>query len=486
MDIARRSVTSSAYNVTANTIQMIVNFGRSVVLARLLAPDVFGVFVFASSIVVLSQAFADFGLKSAFLKLTTESDQQEAIKVHFTLTALFSTVWAVLLIVGVALFAPPETRWVFWFLTITALISQLTLSPRVLLISRVRFRRLALLEIITSIVGTVIAIGLAWYGFGLLSLLVPQAVTLLIAMVMLYVIRPVWRPQLGWNRQLVRQFLSFGSKVYVNQILLQTLDRLDDIWTGGVLGGTALGYYSRAYKFSTYPRRILSRPLASVADGTYAQLKENRLRLSQAFFRVNALLIRSNFLLAGILILIAPEFIRIVLGVKWMPMLEAYRLMLLYTLLDPIKLTIANVITISGAPDKVRRARFIQLIVMIAGMVTLGPALGISGVALAVNLMLVVGICILLWQVRAFVDFSLIKLFAAPALALFIGLALARFAITIPGVLGSDWRTAGVKIIVYGVVYAGLLFLLERRNIPMLFGMLRHLRVSPKLEENEC
>jgi len=485
MDVSRRSVTSSAYNITANIVQIIVNFGRSVALARLLGPDIFGVFVFASSIVDLSQVLSDFGLKSAFLKQATESDQREAAKVHFTLTALLSAFWAILMIAGVALFAPPEIRWVFWFLTCTAFVFRLTHTPRIMLTSRVEFRRLALLEIISSIIGAVIAIGLAWYGFGLLSLLVPKAVTLLIAVVIFYVIRPVWRPQLGWNRPLVRQFLSFGSRVYVSQILLQALDRLDDIWTGAVLGATSLGYYSRAYKFATYPRIILSKPLSSVAEGTYAQLKNNRKQLSQAFFRVNALLVRSNFMLSGILILIAPEFIRIVLGVKWMPMLEAFRLMLLYTLLDPIKLTVANVITISGAPEKVRLARFLQLIVMIVGLITLGQAFGISGVALAVNLMLVVGISVLLWQVREFVDFSLIKLFAAPALALFIGLLLARLSITIPGVLGSDWRTAGVKIIVFIVVYTGLLTLLERRNILMLFGMLRHLRVSLKPDQNE-
>jgi O-antigen/teichoic acid export membrane protein len=203
-------------------------------------------------------------------------------------------------------------------------------------------------------------------------------------------------------------------------------------------------------------------------------VKEDRLKLSKAFFRVNAYLVRINFLFAGILALVAPEFIRIVLGAQWMPMLDAFRLMIIYTLLDPIKLTVANVITASGAPEKVTRARLIQFISMIIGLFILVPRYQIAGVAIAVDLMLVIGILILFWEVRHYVDFSLTKLFGIPGLGLVVGMILARLAINLPGVLGSDWSTAGVKILVFSTLYIGTLITFERKNIQMVLNILEN------------
>lgn len=220
----------------------------------------------------------------------------------------------------------------------------------------------------------------------------------------------------------MRYFLRFGSRVLVAGLLAQALDRVDDLWAGLYLGETLLGFYSRAYQFATYPRKILATPVNAVAGGTYAELKEDRTSLSKAFFRVNALLVRSGFLVAGLLALIAPEFIRLVLGTKWPPMLSAFCLVLVFTLFDSLKGTIADLVRMGvGKPEQVVQARLAQLVVLVLGLFVLGPRLGIAGVALAVDAMLVVGIMFLLWRARAYVDFSLPRLFAVPGLAVCLG-----------------------------------------------------------------
>jgi O-antigen/teichoic acid export membrane protein len=290
---------------------------------------------------------------------------------------------------------------------------------------------------------------------------------------LLYVVRPVWRPRLGWSRELVRYFIGFGSKVFGTALLREALDRVDDIWTGVALGERALGFYDKAFSFATYPRQVLSAPLAEVVVGAYAQLRDDRLRLSQTFSRVNVLMVRANFWMAAMLWLIAPEFIRVALGARWLPMLDAFRLMLVYTLFDPIKSIIAAVLINSGAPERVIRARVVQLVVMVAGLVTLGPRLGIAGVALAVDVMLVVGMVILYAEARGFVDFSLGRIYATPALAMGVGLAAVYAALALPGVSGSDWHTGPVKIVVFSLVYAGLVGLLERDRMAELWRTLR-------------
>jgi O-antigen/teichoic acid export membrane protein len=334
---------------------------------------------------------------------------------------------------------------------------------------------LALMQFVDAILSSALAIVLAWRGVTLWALLATDIITLSVNIYGLYLWRPVWKPRLAWSAPVVRYLLSFGGRTFVADVLMRALDRVDDLWTGLALGETALGFYSRAYTFAIYPRYILAMPINTVAGGTYAELKEDRPRLSKAFFRSNAFLVRTGFLLGGLLALAAPEFIRLALGEKWLPMLTAFRLMLVYTLFDPIKITVADVLTASGAPGKVVWVRAIQLVVLIAGLVSLGPWLGISGVAIAVDAMLVVGIVLLLWQVRAYVDYSIRRLFLVPGLALLAGLALASGAVAIPTLQGSDWITGAVKIAVFSSVFLGIVLLVERREIPRYVSMLRQL-----------
>ncbi len=163
--------------------------------------------------------------------------------------------------------------------------------------------------------------------------------------------------------------------------------------------------------------------------------------------------------------LIAPEFIRILLTDKWLPMLDAFRLMLIFTLLDPLKLSISEVLSAVGKPELVVRTRWIQLGVLILGLALLSPSNGIAGVALAVDIMLVAGIAILLWSVRRFVDYSLAGLFAVPAAALAVGLILTTLTAGLSAIPANDWLTGGIKTVVFCLVYMFVLLVFERSRL---------------------
>jgi O-antigen/teichoic acid export membrane protein len=479
MSLAERSVRAVGWNALSNSARVVILFGRSVLLARWLPVETFGVYAGANAVVALAGIVATFGMGAAFLHRCAETeDEEHTAAVHFTLQLILTLAWTGLMLLGALLFTDGETQLALLLMTVTTAGTQLTHTPRLILVRRVVHRRLALLDFLNAALTTAVAVGLAWGGIQLWALLATDVVAVILALSMLYLWRPVWRPRLAWDRQVIRYLLRFGSRSFAAVALQRALDKVDDLWTRLFLGTNAMGLYSRAYTFATYPRTILALPVNAVADGTYAELKGQRRRLSQAFFRANALLVRTGFFLAGVLALVAPEFIRLLLGAKWLPMLDAFRLMLVYTLLDPIKITVASVITASGTPERVIRVRFVQLVILFIGLVTLGPAFGITGVAVAVDLMLVVGILLLLMEARRFVDFSWFRLFAVPTLALAVGLLSGRLAIMLPGVLQSDWSSGGVKMAAFLVLYVGILLGLERENVRVLVRILMTLRRS--------
>jgi len=474
-DLSQRSITSLSWNLISSLLMVVVGFIRSILLARLVSVEAFGIYGWAGSFVMLSGVIANFGLPNAFVHRSAETENEnDAAASYFALRILLSGAWFVLLSGYALICTTNDTRAALLIIAIVTFIGgHLTQIPRYILVRRIIHQRIALFQILDVIISSLAALYLAWRGANLWALLITDIIGCILSIVLFYLWRPVWRPRFSWNAQHFRYYFVFGRKQLLVDVLLSALDRVDDLWTGFALGDLAMGYYSKAYSFATYPRKIIAAPINQVALGAYAELKDDRFRLSQAFFRFNALLIRSGFLLAGLLALIAPEFIRLLLTDKWMPMLDAFRLMLLYTLFDPLKMTISSVFIAMGKPGHVARVHSLQLLVLIVGLLALGPLFDIAGVALAVNLMLVVGIGLFLWQVRDYVDYSLPKLFAIPLLAVGLGMGVTYLALRWPGVAGSDWRTGAVKLVVFTLVYSGLLALLERRNLRLLWAMLR-------------
>jgi O-antigen/teichoic acid export membrane protein len=419
----------------------------------------------------------------AFLHRAPETeDEEQAAAVYFSLQLLFAAIWTALLLTCTFMFARGPDRTALVIITLTQGGVLVANIPRAILVRRVAHRRLALLQISDVVLSAGIALFLAWRGVGLWALLTTNVITLATNVFFLYIWRPVWRPRLAWAPQTARYFLRFGSRNTVASALLQALNHVDDLWTGSYLGKAQLGHYSRAYTFATYPRTILAASINKVAGGTYAELKENRRRLSQAFFRANAFLVRGGFFLAGILALVAPEFIHLVIGDKWLPMLQAFRLMLVFTMLDPIKVTVAELFVAVGRPEQVIQARIVQLVALVTGLSVLGPTFGISGVALAVDLMLVIGIAILLWQARIYVNISLIRLFAVPTLALVLGLALGYGAVELSDIGEPSWWTAMIKALTFSMVYSLVSLVLERHQVAEMLSILCGYFIQPARE----
>ncbi|MBE2199904.1 MAG: oligosaccharide flippase family protein [Anaerolinea sp.] len=476
MDLLKRSVVSVGWNMAANVISVLVLFARSVILARLLPVTAFGVYAFASSWVALTIVFATFGLGTAFLHRCEETeDVQQAAAVHFTLTTLFVLAWGALHILAAFWLTDGLNRGALIFLVVVRGLSQLTETPRLLLVRQVAHQRLAVIETVMDILSTLVAVLLALRGVAVWALLATDAVMLLVTAGGLYLWRPFWRPRFAWVPRVVRYYLRFGVQDVGAAALTRALDRLDDLWTGIYLGKEALGFYSRAYTFATYPRQVLATPINQVVTGTYAELKGDTHRLSQAFFRSNALLVRSGFYFGGLLALVIPEFIYLIIGVKWLPMMTTFRLMLLFTLLDPLKATIATLFTAVGRPSIVLRIRAIQLLIMIPGLFLLGLPWGIEGVALAVNVMLLVGLFLLLRAARQFVQFSVRRLFLLPGVAVAVGLGAALIGFQLAGWqdVTPNWATAVLKTALFSIPYLLILFLGERHELLDMVALVR-------------
>ena len=221
-----------------------------------------------------------------------------------------------------------------------------------------------------------------------------------------------------------------------------------------------------------YQPRIIACGRLRVIPGTVQIVNEvgiapdsSTSRFSQAFFRVDALLLRVRFLHGDLLALVAWEFIRTALVEKWLPMLAAFRLMLVFTLLDPTKIAVGSLFQAMGHPEIPLQARLVQLVLLVTGLSLMGALRGIASVAFAVDLMLVTGMILLFSQSRAFAGSSQRALFTAPISGLLLPMPTALAAGSIPVLAGSDWWTGATKAVALSDVYVLIPLRPERYHV---------------------
>jgi len=383
--LGRRSLSSAGWRLGASLAGAAVLSVRAVVLARLVEVETFGVYAFAFAVVSLSAVVAEFGLGEAFLHRAPETDDEErAARAHFACSLLLTAGWAALMAVATLRFAPPGMREPLLVLTAARAGLQLARTPALILVRRVEQRRLAAIDLANSCATTVVAVWLAAGGAELWSLLATDVVTAVVTLAALYAVSPVWTPRVAFSRTSARYFLGFGSRGLAASLLAQVLERIDNLWTGMALGRTELGYYSRAFTFATYPRRFAAQPILAVVEGSYAELKRDQERLQRAFLEVTAVLLRLGLLAGGLLAVVAEDFVTVLLGPRWLPMVPAFRVLLVLAVVAPVERSLAGLLVATGQPGKVAVARSMQLALVVVGLLTMGQAFGTVGVATAV------------------------------------------------------------------------------------------------------
>jgi O-antigen/teichoic acid export membrane protein len=464
--IGARAIRGSVYGISGAAVTLVLGFTRSILLARLLLPAHFGVVTLAAFYVSLVNQLRAFGFDQALVHHRDADDT--VVRTYFALRMLTValTTAVTILVAPVLSHLYPAMPWLSWVVLGLCAAEVLRVFDDVqetLMAKQLAFGQLAVIDVIASTIMTVVAPLLAWYGWGIWALVAEQISGFLARVVMAWLVFPRWVPRWGWDGPTARWFWEYGKPTWRTHNLSFLATRFDDFWIGTTLGGTRLGFYSRAYAFAHYPRRVVVSPLVDVMSPVFAHLQADRTRLSQAFYRATYVILRCGFLVTGLFALVIPEFIHLVIGDQWRPMLFTFRLMLIYTLLDALYVTAMNLLFAVGRPQHAQRAVAVRTAVFIPGVILGAYLWDIDGVALATDVMALASgilLCRYLWEV---VDFSLFRLAFWPACAVSVAWGGGMLAEHLW--LGhGTWATAIGKVAVFAALYLGLLVVAEREQ----------------------
>ncbi len=477
--IARRTVRGSAYSVGASAITIALGLIRTYLMVTYLLPEEVGLAALGLFWVDLVATFSTTGLNNAYIH-RPEADETTR-KTYFTFSLLISlaTFLVTLLIIPLVVPFYPQFDGLGGIILAYAAISLLKIYnlPQVTFLNKdLSFGRIARLDVAGAVAATITGPLLAATGFGVWALVGEYAAGVAIRFLLLLAFKRSWRPRLGWDRGQAAWFWNYGKSIWMNSNLTFAIDNFDDFWVGLALGKVPLGLYNKAYEFSRYPRRVVAGPILSVFFPAFALLQADRTRLSRAFFRSASLMVRTSALFSLLVILAAPEVFTLFLPGVWQPMRLTFQLMIVYTILDPLALAANRLMLATGHPKIVTRIRWLQLAVFIPAVIGGAAWLGIEGVALAADLMMLVGVLLLFRAARHVVDYSASALWRWPILA---------SALVVGATLGLEQAFSGaspalilaVKMAAIPTLFGLVLFLTEREQLltgmQMIWGLVK-------------
>jgi lipopolysaccharide exporter len=356
---------------------------RTVILARMLAPDDFGLLAIATAALGFLLSITNLGMVPALVQ-RAESDAR-----HFDTAWTIGVIRAVLISAVVAAGAPllaaafnePRATELIRVLAVMPLLDAAASIGIARLTRELRFRPLVLTRLAEALANTAVAISLARF-LGVWALVAGQlagAITYLLAS---YIAAP-HRPRLALDRDAAQSLVRFGRWVFVIGLIAVSGGLLLQLTIARSVGAAGLGLYVLASKLAFLPVELASEVVGAVGFPVYARLQSN---LDQARRAFQSSIIGMSLLLipaCALLIALAPRLVAELLGSRWEGTAPLIQILAVASIVSLFGEAVVPILNGLGQPQKVAAVELVQSGLLVIFIWLLARRYGSLGVALA-------------------------------------------------------------------------------------------------------
>jgi PST family polysaccharide transporter len=391
-DLKGKALHAGFVKAWSQAVMFIVRVGSLVVLARLLEPRDFGLVAMVTVITGVFQLFQDAGLSLATVQRPVITNDQ--ISTLFWVNVLVGTMLGALSLalapLLVRFYHEPRLLWVTVVSAAGFIINAAGVQHGALLQRHMRFAALALIEILSAVMGSLVAIGMALAGFGYWALLGMAIAPTATATVSLW-LATRWvpgRPRRGVG---VRSMLGFGGQVTLNGAIVYFSSNLDKVLLGRSWGAEALGIYGRAYQLINIPRENLNSAVGLVALAALSRLQDDPPRFKKYFLAGYSLVLALVLPVTFASALFADDIVLVVLGPAWKDAAIILRLLtptvVIFGIINPLRWLLFALGMVG---------RSVRIVFVLGCLVTVSYFIGLPygprGVALAYSMAMIIWI----------------------------------------------------------------------------------------------
>lgn len=356
------------WKLTTQVVTQVTRIGVAVLLARLLSPFEFGVAGLALVFAPLAYVFTDLGAALVQQREQTEDDRSTAFWTSLA-------VGIVITLIGIAVAGPiarfygePEVENLFMLLSASFVVTAAATTHSALLHRAMAFRQIELANMISILGASAVAVAVALLGGGAWAIVVQLVTGSVLLFCLLWAFDP-WRPSLRYSWSSLRSIASFTAHNTGANLLHYFERNTDNLLIGRFLGPSALGVYSIAYNLMLYPVTRLADPVHQVLFPLLSRIQEDDARVIRIWLRVT----RSVAAIAAPamvgLVILAPEFVNVLLGAKWDGAVPVIQILALAGLVYAVRIASTSVLLAKGRARTLFHFSLVSAVVLVTGFV---------------------------------------------------------------------------------------------------------------------
>ncbi|HET6914354.1 MAG TPA: lipopolysaccharide biosynthesis protein [Rhodanobacteraceae bacterium] len=452
--LTQRAAHATWWSALEITSRYGVQFAVMVVLARLLTPADFGLIAMLLVFTTVAALLVDSGFGTALVQKQDTSDDDE------TTVFLFSTGASALVAAALWFAAPaiasfysqplltPLTRLLLFVLPLSALAA----VPDALLTQRLDFKSRAKAEIVASLCSGVLAVLLAWRGFGVWSLAC-QAVSAIGMRALLLWVYSRWRPRGRFNPRAFRSLGGFGGYMLMANLLNTISLRLQSLLIGKLFDSRALGYYTLAQNTQLAPAQFMSGVLNRVGLPVFSTVAGQPEKLVGAL-RLSLRVAIFVFVpcMVGIA-MVARPLIVMLYGARWAPAAPLLSILAISATFWPLHVLNLAAIGAQGRSDLIFKLELAKRLVSIGLIVACSPG-GPVSIAWAVLASSLFAVAINTWYSKKLLGYGVLAQLRDQ-----VGTVLLSATAALAGWLVLHWLPAGAVAMIAAIVAAAFAYL---------------------------
>lgn len=462
--IKKAAVQGAAWNYATFLGSKGMVFLTTVILARLLAPEDFGLLALGMIAISYLDTIDDLGVSDALVY--RQEDPDRAYNVAFFINLATGSLATLL-----AFFSAPLAAWFFKEPRVAPLLQALSFSFVLasvgnLLESRFRkeldFRTKFFVQVGKALAKGGVSILLALTGFGVWSLVWGQLAGAASGTLLFWFVSR-WVPRWEFDWSIARSLYAYGSQVILVEVLGMIHKNIDYLIVGSLLGAEALGFYSMGFRLPELVIINICYIIGQTLFPAYAKLQNDLPQLRRGYLKTIEYLTLVTVPAGTLMFIIAPEFVTFFYGEKWQPSVVIVQALSLYALIYSLSYNAGDIYKATGRPVILNQLGLLKLAVTIP-VLWLAAQQGIFAVAVAQALVTLFLTAVRLSVASRIIGLSLRQIAQAfrPSFLASAGMALAAWGTHL--LLSAAPALASLVLVslAAGLTYAALLWFLER------------------------
>lgn len=381
-DHGRESLRSGVAFVAVRGLNMVVQLGSTILLARMLSPHDYGLVVMVLALMVFAPMLIDLGTTDAIVqrKSITHADASALFWVKIAIGGALALVLAGGSGFIASFYGEPAVAGIAIVLSLTLIVTAMSSQHFALMRRAMQFRRIALIEISSNVVGSIIAIAMAFTGWGYWALVAKAMLTPVLSALGAWMSCP-WLPGRPQSTPDLKEMVRFGMGVTGFTITDHLARSADRIALGYFYGAAPLGYFQNA---SLLYDNILSTStqLHDVAVSSLSKLRDAVDELKRMWATALSSLTFFTALVFSGLAVTGSDIVVLLLGQRWETAGPLFCIFAVRGIAHVVERTLGWLHVSAGRPDRWMRWGFFSAIFQLLAVFA-GLPFGLVGVATA-------------------------------------------------------------------------------------------------------